>query len=133
MTIAVFPQVIGSMNEAILFCGTLLFAFAFRIIGRVLDNKQLNIKGKEYSAQGIFYKALSVALFLLYMPQLFMREAIADQVGLTAAVDELPYITALRMPFSPTETALVAILKWMTTLTVKGEHFSCSPVIQRPP
>ena len=118
MTIAVFPQVIGSMNEAILFCGTLLFAFAFRIIGRVLDNKQLNIKGKEYSAQGIFYKALSVALFLLYMPQLFMREAIADQVGLTAAVDELPYITALRMPYSPAATALVAILKWMTNFMV---------------
>ena len=118
MTIAVFPQVIGSMNEAILFCGTLLFAFAFRIIGRVLDNKQLKIKGKEYSAQGIFYKALSVALFLLYMPQLFMREAIADQVGLTAAVDELPYITALRMPYSPAATALVAILKWMTNFMV---------------
>ena len=118
MTIAVFPQVIGSMNEAILFCGTLLFAFAFRIIGRVLDNKQLNIKGKEYSAQGIFYKALSVALFLLYMPQLFMRETIADQVGLTAAIDELPYITAWRMPFSPAATALVAILKWMTNFMV---------------
>ena len=106
------------MNEAILFCGALLFAVAFRVIGKVLDKKQLNIKGKEYSVQGIFFKALSVALFLLYMPQLFMREAIADQIGLKAAADELPYITAQRMPFSPTVTALLAILKWMTNFMV---------------
>lgn len=106
------------MNEAILFCGTLAFAFAFRIIGKVLDKKQLKIKGKEFPMQDLFYKALSVLLFLVYMPQLFMRESISMQVGLTAAVDELPYITAQRMPYSPTVTALVAILKWMTNFMI---------------
>ena len=106
------------MNEAILFCGTLAFAFAFRIIGKVLDKKQLKIKGKEFPMQDLFYKALSVLLFLVYMPQLFMRDSISMQVGLTAAVDELPYITAQRMPYSPTVTALVAILRWMTNFMV---------------
>ena len=86
MTIAVFPQLIGSMNDAILFCGTLVFAFAFRIIGRVLDKKQLKINGKEISMQDAFYKALSVLLFLVYMPQLFMRDTISLQVGLRSAV-----------------------------------------------
>ena len=118
MTIAVFPQLIGSMNEAILFCGTLVFAFAFRIIGRVLDKKQLKINGKEISMQDAFYKALSVLLFLVYMPQLFMRDTISLQVGLKSAVDELPYYTALRMPYSATVTALLAILKWMTNFMV---------------
>ena len=106
------------MNEAILFCGTLLFAIAFRVIGKLLDKKQLNIKGKDYSVQGVFYKALSVALFLLYMPQLFMREAIADQIGLTAVAEEMPWYAAARMPFSPTGTTLLALLKWMTNFMV---------------
>ena len=106
------------MNEAILFGGTLVFAFAFRFIGKILDNKKLNIKGKEYSTQGIYYKALSIALFLLYMPQLFMRESIALQWGLSQSANASGYVSPYFLPFSPTQTTLLAILKWMTNFMV---------------
>ena len=106
------------MNEAILFGGTLLFAFAFRFIGKSLDNKKLNIKGKEHSWQSVFYKALSVLLFLLYMPQLFMEESIASQWGLTQEMNNPEYISAYFLPFTPVQTALLAILKWMTNFMV---------------
>lgn len=106
------------MKEAILFCGALLFAFAFRLIGKKLDDKKLNIKGRETSAANLFFKILSVALFFLYMPQLFMREAIATEVGLSPAANEAAYITAARIPYSPAPLALLAILKWLTNLTV---------------
>ena len=106
------------MNEAILFCGAMLFAFAFRIIGSKLDNKKLTIKGKELDWEKTFFRALSVALFLLYMPHLFLRESIAEQVGLSAATGEHPLITAARLPYSSAQTVMLALLKWATLLTV---------------
>ena len=105
------------MNEAILFCGALIFAVAFRLIGKKLDNKKLNLKGKESSWGDIFFKALSVALFFVYMPQLFMRESIAWQVGLTPEMDPEWY-SALRLPFAPKQLVWLAILKWLTVLMV---------------
>ena len=53
------------MNEAILFCGALLFAIAFRVIGKKLDDKKLHIKGKELAAGQTFFRVLSVALPVL--------------------------------------------------------------------
>jgi len=106
------------MNEAILFCGALLFGFAFRVIGRKLDDKKLHIKGKELAAGQTFFRVLSVALFFLYMPTLFMRESIATQIGLTPEAGESAATTAARMPFTPTVTVLLVVLKWLTILTV---------------
>ena len=105
------------MNEAILFGGTLIFAFAFRVIGKLLDNKKLNIKGKEHSAQDLLLKALSVALFFLYMPQLFMRESIAYQWGLSQEMN-VGYYSIYFLPFTKTQTVFLAILKWMTNFMV---------------
>ena len=104
------------MNEAILLGGTLLFAFAFRFVGRILDTKQLHIKGVAHSAQELFYRAMSVLLFLLYMPHLFMKETIASQWGLAARAEA--GASNIIMPYSGAVTALLAILKWMTNFTV---------------
>ena len=115
------PQFAWSMNEAILFCGTLLFAFAFRLIGRKLDDKKLNIKGKEFVASDFFFKALSVALFLLYMPELFVRETVAEQVG---PGEEILYslegyvLGGVHLPYNTVQTVFLALLKWLTMLTI---------------
>lgn len=107
------------MNEAILFCGIVLFAIGFRYLGSKLDNKQFLIMKKELNAGDVFFKALSVALFLLYMPELFMRETVAWQIGLK----ETYYLNGVliggaHLPYTATATAFLGILKWLTLLTV---------------
>jgi len=107
------------MNEAILFCGIVLFAVGFRYLGSKLANKQIVIKQKEMNAGDVFFKALSVALFLLYMPHLFLKESVAWQVGLTEIFNgngEL--IGGAHLPYGAVATAFLAILKWATLLTV---------------
>jgi len=100
------------MNEAILFCGIVLFSLLFRYVGSKLDKKQLTIKKHKLNAGSVFFKALSVVLFLLYMPELFVKESIAYQIGLTGIE------MGMLLPYSPVQTVFLGILKWLTMLAV---------------
>ena len=102
------------MNEAILFCGALLFAIAFRVVSEKLGTKKITIKKNEMQVSDLIFRALSVALFLLYMPELFYRESIASQIGLVFD----PTVGGSHIPFTPSQTVLIALLRWMTLFTI---------------
>ena len=112
------------MNESILFCGTVLFAFLFRLVGKKLNGKILKFKKYELDWGDLFFKALSVGLFMIFMPYLFLRESIAYQYGLTqltaAEKVDLDFTSSdifHYMPYSPAGTVFLVLLKWMTLMT----------------
>ena len=93
------------MNQAILAVGSVGGAFLFRLIGNLLKTKKITVKGKEYALKDMFFKAMGILLFAVYMPHLFSLEVISNYEGLEGGL------------FSPTVTVLVTILKWFTYLT----------------
>ncbi len=110
--------IIRIMNETILFCGTVGFSFLFYYIGKLLDSKEIKIGKKQFNAKDFFLKSLSVALFFLFMPHLFMRESIAYQYGLGDPIRLSDWSYSLRLPFSAAVIVLLTILKWFTLMTV---------------
>ena len=93
------------MSQAILAIGSVGSAFLFRLISNLLKNKEVTVKGKTFSIRDLFYKGLSILLFILYMPHLFSMEEISNYVGLDGGL------------FSPAVTVLVVLLKWATYLS----------------
>ncbi|MBR1747893.1 MAG: YwaF family protein [Clostridia bacterium] len=113
------------MNEAILLCGTVAFGAAFYFVGRGLGNKKIYIRKKAYEWKDLFFKALSVVLFLLFMPHLFMREAIASQIGVSSDFMPAPKpddygVPAVYtyLPFSAVSVVFLTILKWFTLFSI---------------
>ena len=93
------------MNQAILAIGSAGTAFLFRFIGKLLEGKEKTIKGKTFALKDVFFKGLSLLLFVLYMPHLFAMEEISNYIGLNNGL------------FSPAVTVLVVLLKWVTYLS----------------
>lgn len=107
------------MNEAILIGGTVAFGVLFRFAGKKLGGKEWKIKNKTFDLGEMFFKGLSVALFLLFMPYLFLEEGIANQIGLTPPATHDPDISMRNYyMFTPVQTVFLSILKWLTLMMV---------------
>ena len=104
------------------------FAVLFRFAGKKLDGKKLIIKKHTFDIGDLFFKALSVILFLLFMlPFIFYegakkahgarRGTEQNQIGLTAPTTPDPDISTRNYyMFAPAQTVLIALLKWFTLM-----------------
>ena len=70
-----------------------------------LKNKSITVKGKTFNLKNLILQALSVALFFIYIPHLFTREAITSQIGLQVGMFDAP------------TTVFLVILRWLLYLT----------------
>ena len=93
------------MNELILGLSTLFCAGGLNVVTKKL-NKEVKLFKKSLLLSEIVNKALSLLLFVVYIPYLFMMEEISNQIGLEGGV------------YSPFITVLFAILKWVTYFSI---------------
>lgn len=70
-----------------------------------LKNKSFTLKGKTFNVKNLILQALSIILFIIYMPHLFTREVITNQIGLQNGL------------FDSNTTILLVILRWLVYLT----------------
>ena len=94
------------MNELILSLCLLGGAFGAFFAGKVLKNKQIKIFKTQCALYTLLLRGVAALLFCAYVPHLFGLEVISNQVGLDGGL------------FSPLGYVLIAILEWLTTLTV---------------
>ena len=89
------------MNEILLIIGMLTCGvFTWVATDKARGNARIFKRTIEWKS--LLIKGLSVLLFLFYLPYLFSMEEISNQIGLFGGV------------LSPSTTALLAILKWLT-------------------
>ncbi len=74
--------------------------------GKVLKNKTITVFKKQRDLHTLLLQGLAALLFCAYLPHLFGLEVISNQVGLEGGL------------FSSAGYVLVAVLEWLTTLTV---------------
>ena len=110
------------MIETFVLLGILVAAVAFYFLDRkVLAGKMIRIKKFSIPADELFRKALSVILFLLFMPHLFGKEMLSRQYGLDGNGDpDYPLLPGSVYPLfdSPSLTVWIVILKWLTMMMI---------------
>ncbi len=80
-------------------------AFGTYFLGRVCKGKQVKIFKRQIPVQDFIKQVLALLLFGIYMPHLFGREVISEQVDMTKGT-----------LFTPFGYAGIAILDWLTTI-----------------
>ncbi len=93
------------MNEILLTAG-ICISGGLAGFASGLPVKPIRLFKKQFTFRDLLMRGLGLLLFVLYMPYLFSMEFMSGQVGLQGGV------------FTPTQTVLMAILKWVTYFSI---------------
>lgn len=93
------------MNELLLISSSLAGGCGLNFLTKKLKGS-VKFKKQQIPLSELVNKALSILLFFVYVPYIFMLEDISSQIGLEGGV------------YSPVATVLLVILKWFTYFSI---------------